>query len=203
MVEAMFDKSPEYFKQFNKTFKFFTHPTLPDELLQFSNYAYGFHKEGTADYCNSGNHYHILVETDQKLTLPFELHSVPCLYTCFKYLINCTEKRSLKGEIVTKLQNAVLFNKTNEYDKTTPSALKKRLPLFQRSAMQTSLKRKHCETQTDEVPTALMSRFNRVLEGPNALNLLLILDILDSGYGCLQRNSQNSSLNFCLNTNNS
>ena len=96
-----------------------------------------------------------------------------------------------------------LFNKTNEYDKTTPSALKKRLPLFQRSAMQTSLKRKHCETQTDEVPTALMSRFNRVLEGPNALNLLLILDILDSGYGCLQRNSQNSSLNFCLNTNNS
>ncbi len=62
MVEARFDKSPEYFKQLNENFKYFTNPTLPDELIHFSNYVYGFHKEGTGDYCNSSNHYHILVQ---------------------------------------------------------------------------------------------------------------------------------------------
>ncbi len=66
-----------------------------------------------------------------------------------------------------------------------------------------SLKRKQCETQTDKVPTATMSRFNRVLHVPNVPNLLLMLHFLDSGYGCPQRNSENSSLNFCLNTNKS
>ncbi len=151
----MFDKSPENFNQFNKTFKFFTHPTLPDELIQFSNYAYGFHKEGTGDYCNSGNHYHILVETDHKLSLPFELHSNPGPYTCFKYLINCTERPALQGEIASNLQKAVLFSKTNEYDKTTPSIIKKR------SAAQISLKRKHCETQTDELPSTTLARPSR------------------------------------------
>ena len=61
----------------------------------------------------------------EKNGLPFELQSVSCLYTCFKYLINSTDKQALEGEIATKLPNSVLFNKTNKYDKTTPSAIKK------------------------------------------------------------------------------
>ena len=66
MLESIIDNSPEYFEQFNKIFKFFTHPTLTDKLIHFPIYAYGFHKESTSDYCNSGNHYQKLVEADQK-----------------------------------------------------------------------------------------------------------------------------------------
>ncbi len=87
MVEAMVDKSPEYFKQFNKTFKFFTHPTLPNEFLHFSNYAYGFHKKVRLTSATQGTIMHAYT------------HTITPLYTCFKYLNNLTEKLALKGSL--------------------------------------------------------------------------------------------------------
>ncbi len=57
MVECMFVKSTDLFKRLNKTSKYFTHPTLAEEMIHSSICARDFDKEGTTDYCTSGENY--------------------------------------------------------------------------------------------------------------------------------------------------
>ena len=65
MVEAMYENSPEYFKKFQKRFKytiFDTEPKPQDSGIE--NYAYGYHSSSTViDGCSFGsNHWHLIFE---------------------------------------------------------------------------------------------------------------------------------------------
>ena len=65
MVEAMYEKIPEYFKKFQKIFKYNiceTEPKLENTTIQ--NYAYGYHPSATViEICTFGsNHYHVMYE---------------------------------------------------------------------------------------------------------------------------------------------
>ena len=65
MVEATYENSPEYFKKFQKRFKYTiceNEPKLENSAVE--NYAYGYHSSSASvDSCTSGsNHYHVIYE---------------------------------------------------------------------------------------------------------------------------------------------
>ena len=65
MVEAMYENSPEYFKKFQKRFKYNICETEPKlENTTIENYAYGYHSSATViEGCTFGsNHYHVMYE---------------------------------------------------------------------------------------------------------------------------------------------
>ena len=65
MVEAMYENSPEYFKKFQKRFKYNIFETEPKlEHTTIENYAYGYHSSATViEGCTFGsNHYHVMYE---------------------------------------------------------------------------------------------------------------------------------------------
>ena len=65
MVEAMYENSPEYFKKFQKRFKYTicdTESKPQDSGIE--NYAYGYHSSSNAiDGCSFGSsHWHLIFE---------------------------------------------------------------------------------------------------------------------------------------------
>ena len=94
MVEAIYEKSPEYFKKFQKRFE----PKICDseqklEDTTIENYAFGYHSSATViDNCTIGsNHYHIMYELgsqDDKIFDSLFLPAViPCLVNCFSFCL--------------------------------------------------------------------------------------------------------------------
>ena len=101
MVEAMYENSPEYFKKFQKRFKYTicdTEPKLQDSGIE--NYAYGYHSSSTViDGCSFGSsHWHLIFKDtsleDKNVFSTYASVPIPCLVTCFKFLILPTEKNS-------------------------------------------------------------------------------------------------------------
>ena len=144
MVEAMYEQSPEFFKEFQMYFKFCISNTLPEFFFSPTNkevsYAYAKHsRDGSSTSINefsvdSQFHYHILIEIeklsakDQKPLTP-KLFNAPCLFTCFIELISIVKDYVVVGPIMDKLTAAVLYN--NHHSLETPCRLfKKRLPQF-------------------------------------------------------------------------
>ena len=90
MVEAMFERSPGYFKQFQKAFKIVVCDEKP-ELNVVTNYAVCVHFENT--FCTlKTKHYHVLVDTSDvaKYSDKSKIkknYTVPCLYTRFKIFL--------------------------------------------------------------------------------------------------------------------
>ena len=87
MVEAMFERSPNYFKQFQKQFKFL----ILEEKPSFSIgnfYAVCAHFD--SEFCNLVNsHYHVLIDTttfENETVKRYQSFPVPCVYTAFKFL---------------------------------------------------------------------------------------------------------------------
>ena len=137
MFEAMYKNNPEYFKKFQKRFKYTicgTEPKPQDSGKK--NYAYGYHSSSTViDGCSFGsNHWHLIFEDtgpeDKIVFSSYAPATIPCLVTCFKFLILPTEKNIVThGAIVSRLHVAVEYlskfihvstNKTKK--KTTSSA---------------------------------------------------------------------------------
>ena len=86
MVEAMYERSPAYFKQFQKNFRFFVSEEKPSSMFA-RNYAVCMHFEN--GYCEllPSNHYHVLLDVSDVSTEILKrnkLYAVPCLYTTFK-----------------------------------------------------------------------------------------------------------------------
>ena len=88
MVEARFERSPEYFRKFIKQSRYFicqNEPTFDHTVTM--NFAYNLPM--TNHFCKfSGFHYHVIASNDQlsdsfksTASKPF---SIPCLFTCFK-----------------------------------------------------------------------------------------------------------------------
>ena len=90
----MYENIPEYFKKFQKRFKYTvcdTEPKPQDSGIE--NYAYGYHSYSTViDGCSFGsNHWHLIFEDtgpkDNIVFSPYAPATIPCLVTCFKILI--------------------------------------------------------------------------------------------------------------------
>lgn len=212
MVEAMFEKSPDYFKQFQKTIFYFNCESVPDCLQLFNSYAYGFHSDNCNDFCPATNkdHYHVMLEmtNGSSKDFPFQVLPVPCVYTTFKYLISTSSKRVFQGDIFSKLQSAVLYNSKTP-DKSSINSLRKRMPVNAVPCKTPAKEHKFIEKpfksvaiQTDQLHTVTLERFQNLLNGPRCAELLMIMDIMGSGHGNLSTNSANSCVSFCLSTNN-
>ena len=77
MVEAMFERSPNYFKQFQKQFKFLIADEKPN-LTASNNYAVCPHFE--SEFCQlPTNHFHVLIESaiDVETMKPIKIFAVP------------------------------------------------------------------------------------------------------------------------------
>ena len=111
----MYENSPEYFKKFQKRFKYTicdTEPNPQDSGIE--KYAYGYHSSSTVIYgCSFGSsHWHLIFENTglegNIVFLPYAPVTIPCLVTCFKILILPTEKKFVTlGAIVSLLHVAV------------------------------------------------------------------------------------------------
>ena len=133
MVEAMYENSPDYFKKFQKLFKYNICETEPKlENTTIENYAYGYYSSATViEGCTlCSNHYHLLYdfgsEEDNIIDSLYVSAVIPCLVNCFKLVIQPTQKDFVKrGAIISRLHVAVEY-----LSKTTSSVAKnqKQLP---------------------------------------------------------------------------
>ena len=129
----MFERSPGYFKQFQKQFKFF----VTDEnlnLTSLNNFAVCSHYN--SDFCQlsttttNQHHFHVLIDSTHDAldtTKRYKLYSVPCLFTTFQHLFSLAPDLKTKGDVFTKLKLAVDFNIKNG-EKNDSSLIRKRLP---------------------------------------------------------------------------
>ena len=140
MVEAMYERSPSYFKQFQKQFRFKILDQKPTDITSLINYAVCPHFESEFRQI-AANHFHLLIDssTDIGSTKQNKSFVVPCLFTTFKHLYSNSSKLETNGEVFTKLKLAVDFNdKTGE--KIDPATFQKRLPISNTAKMLTTTK---------------------------------------------------------------
>ena len=95
MVEAMYEQSPDYFKQFRKIYSFFILNQEPNfsGFASNANFAVSSHSN-KLDFCiqSIDNEKHVLVEfteesTDLLKKMTSKAFVVPCPVYTFKYLI--------------------------------------------------------------------------------------------------------------------
>ena len=109
---------PDYFKKFQPNFKFVITEKIPN-LSTFKNYAFGSHFK--SQYCpfsvenEKKIHYHILIQVDSEEQLnqffpSQKCFSVPCIFTCFKYLISPAKDVKGNGELFDKLKLALTYS---------------------------------------------------------------------------------------------
>ena len=123
----MYENSPEYFKKFQKRFKYNFCETEPKlENIAIENFAYGYYSSATVtsatvtsatvtEGCTFGsNHYHFTYEfgsqDDDIFNSPYVPAVIPCLDNCFKLIIQPTQKDFVKrGAIISRLHVAVEY----------------------------------------------------------------------------------------------
>ena len=241
MAEAMFEVVlPDYFKKFQPNFKFVITEKNPN-LSTFKNYAFGSHFK--SEYCpfsvenEKKTHILIQVDSEEQLNQFFpsqKCFSVPCIFTCFKYLVSPAKDVKGNGELFDKLKLALTYSAqpvAANLDLLDFTAIKKRLPNLLISAtssnkqtspnqnvckkspavggqkridntvtpaassssnksvrISTSVSKKHTESrhvQTDKMITETLKRFESLINGPHSAAFCKIMDILTSGYGKL------------------
>ena len=71
IFEAMYENSPEYFKKFQKHFKYNICETEPKLENTIENYAYGYHSSATViEGCTFGfNHYHVCMNLVRRMII--------------------------------------------------------------------------------------------------------------------------------------
>ena len=179
--------------------------------------------------------HHILIQVDSEEQLnqffPSQKRfSVPCIFTCFKYLVSPAKDVKGNGELFDKLKLALTYSAqpvAANLELLDFTAIKKRLPNLLLSATssnkQTSpnqivckkspavggqkrfdntvtpaasstssksvrISKKHTESrhvQTDEMNTETLKRFESLINGPHSAVFCKIMDILTSGCGKL------------------
>ena len=111
MGEAMFERSPKYFKQFQKPLKFL----IVEEKSSFSIgnfYAVCAHFD--SEICNLVNsQYHVLIDTttfENETLKRYQSFPVPCVYTAFKFLLWIAPNLENNGDVFSRLILAIEFN---------------------------------------------------------------------------------------------
>ena len=185
MVEAMFEQSPEYFKKYQKTYRFFLSETLPTEILKTNTaMAYSLHEGNDSShlFCHLSKerHYHVLADLESEIIrqLPVKCYVVPCLYTCYRWLVHNKVDEFRQGEVPNRLYNAVQYNVGTFQDRDENLiGIRKKLPFLCATA------KVHVQTQTDQLPRATLERFVKLINGRHSLEMYNIMDILESGAG--------------------
>ena len=204
----MFERSPNYFKQFQKQFKFLINDEKP-KLTASNNYA---HFE--SELCQLlTNHFHVLIESaiDVETKKPIKAFAVPCLFTTFRHLFSISTSLEFKGDTFSKLQLAVDFNNKSG-EKMDVGNVRKRLPplataetklpkstavtielskTLARSASIVPQKTIHnfmcstisSKTQADQLSSETLKRVESILSGPHSGAFCQIMDIFMSGFG--------------------
>ena len=201
MVEAMYERSPAYFKQFQKNFRFFVSEEKPSSMFA-RNYAVCMHFEN--GYCEllPSNHYHVLFDVSEVSTEILKrnkLYAVPCLYTTFKTFFSNGATVETTGEIFEKLKLAVEYNSSAPPTKGEATSIQKRLPNLSSAlsknyrpsgivgykSLVNAEKTLNQQLQTDRITTETLKRFENILYGPHSGAFCQIMDIFVSGYGKL------------------
>ena len=115
---------------------------------------------------------------------------VPCLLSTFKYLILGCSNYELSGPLMEKLKIAVNYNSMNNLD-VSGVPVRRRLPQVCFGSQTKSV-----QTQTDLITNVTIERFTNILNGENAAEFSKIIDIILSGYGCMEIDSNTLSLNI-------
>ena len=197
MVEAMYEQTPEFFKKFQKRFRFFISDVHPSTILNnTAQVVFSLHAENHHKFCHNSNknHYHVLAEMDSETIkkVPIKCYVVPCLYTCYRYLV-FHQNAVCKGDIIERLHRAVEYNiQTNNTLEDQSSNILRKLPFI------CSNTKTHSKTQTDFLPASTLSRFQNILTGPNGLYLYQIMDILESGSGSISIDDDHKRLKLCF-----
>lgn len=190
----MYESSPEYFKQYQKNFKYYVSDTLPnlhDE--NFPNFCFGIHNCDKFCTINNKLHYHVLVDTENvaEITkkLNTKLYVVPCLYSCYKLLLSNTKDLFFFGPVFDKLEKSVTLNESLKLHPLSAN-IKKRLPHICFSQKQS------VSTQTDAITHITLDRLLDVMNGPFAADFFKIIDVLLTGYGDINNDSDVRFIKF-------
>ena len=133
MVEAMFERSPSCFKEFQKQLKFLIVDKKPN-LTALNNYAVRPHFE--SEFCQLPTKiFHVLIESaiDVETMKPIKTFLVPCLFTTFKHLFSISTSLEFKGDRFSNLQLAVDFNNKSG-EKMDTANVRKRFPPLEAAA---------------------------------------------------------------------
>ena len=188
----MVERTPEYFRQFSKQYRYYICRSEPifDHTVT-KNFAYSLHMN--EDFCKvPGSHYHVIASSDQ---LPNSFKStaskpfiIPCLFSCFKLLIKTNLTNTVfRGKIMNKIDEAVNYNEQHQLNFANS---KRKLPNVD-CVLTNSV-----QTQTDFLPTCTIDRFFSNYNGGLYGELSRILDVLNSGYGCLSVYNSLILINF-------
>ena len=202
MVEAKYENSPEYFKKFQKRFKYNICETEPKlENTTIENYAYGYHSSATViEGCTFGsNHYHVMYEfgsqDDNTFDSLYVPAMIPCLVNCFKLLIQPTQKDFVKrGAIISRLHIGVEYLSKSTYSSVTEN--QKQLPAPLSEATAKSISTFTANKRSSTVPHVNMKRFCQLMLGEHSSTLYQIIDILLSGHGSFVRETSDSFITF-------
>ena len=191
MVKAMVERTPEYFRQFAKQYRYFICRCEPifDHTVT-KNFAYSLHMND--DFCKvPGSHYHVIASNDQ---LPGSFKStaskpfiIPCLLTCFKLLKTNLTNTVFRGEIMNKSDEAVGYNEQHQLNFANHKRKQPNVDCVFTNSVQ---------TQTDFLPTCTVDRFHSIYNGGLYGEFSKTLDILNSGYGCLHVDKSLILINF-------
>ena len=114
MVEAMVDRTPEYFLNFSKDFRFlvsYTEPKIGEDFKSTVNFVFGSHSKEHDFYCQfSLPHCHLLLEIVHNDQSDGRGHVVPCLYSTYFFLLHKCRKLKRNGEVIVRSQVAVDYN---------------------------------------------------------------------------------------------
>ena len=202
MVEAMYENSPEYFKKFQKRFKYNISETEPKlENTTIENYAFGYHSSATViEGCTFGsNHYHVMYEfgsqDDNIFDSLYVPAVIPCLVNCFKLLIQPTQKDFVKRvAIISRLHVAVEYLSKPTSSSNTKN--QKKLPAPLSEATVTSISTFTAKKRSSTVPDVTLKRFCQLMQGEHSSTLYHIMDILLSDHGSFVRETSNSFITF-------
>ena len=203
MVEAMYERSPGYFKQFQKNFRFFITEEKPKSTFAKVS-AICMHTDSLFCGVLPANHYHVLFDVSD-VTTDFlkktKLCSVPCLFTTFNCLFSNGKDLETIGTVFEKLKLAVEYNGLTLQTKGDTTNIQKRLPNLVngvgcktlRTVGSTAFKtlenivekKSNQQLQTDRLSTETLKRFEKILHGPHSGAFCQIMDIFVSGYGKL------------------
>ena len=182
MVEAMFERSPDYFKQFRKNFRFFLFKEKPKAGVDFPLdvvISIGLHSPVHDGLCNAlpDNHYHVLAQCfGENYKGQPKSYLLPCLYSTYALLIANSDEKEICCEIFEKLDQAVQYN--CDPPNRNP---KKLLPSICFSVQK-------CDKAV-QVSSGLsqgtIQRLENVMLGPYGGHFLLIADIFQTGHGSL------------------
>ena len=99
MAEATFERSPDYFKQFLKHFRFFLFREKAKLGVDFQTdmvLAFGSHTPAHDGFCNAltNKHYHVLAQCfEESHKGQPKSYLLPCLYTTYGQLISNSDEK--------------------------------------------------------------------------------------------------------------